>query len=297
MSQFNFGSMLQDLMRRFQTQQDRANQANEDRYQEGRGLYGDRMTNLNDFYNRAQGDVQQIGQQALADVQRQTASRQGSTQQSMIDRGFFNSSVMDSLTRRNVEEGNRATADINERQAGLRSGLTERHGLGLDQIRGEELGFLERRTDLAPNFSDLLPLIAQYGQSQTDRDSQGRSNAFLGINRSGSGGGGSGGGGTGSGGGGGGGGFNFGGGGGFGGGMGSGVQTFTNPGGQRAGGGDDIFSLQNRLNSGNQNLAGPANAPLPTIPRTTYFQNSQYRVNGDFVYDARTGQLVGRRGN
>lgn len=286
----SYDSLIQNLLSNFQQQTDKANQANEARYADILNLFKDRHTNLGNAFQSSLSNLETMGQNAIADIQRQTASRQGATSQSLIDRGLFNSTVLDALQRRNVEEGNRATADIQERVAMQKSGLMERMGLGLDSILGDQAGFMERRTDLAPNFSDLIPLLLQYGQSQADRPGIGKSHAFLGINRGS-------GGGMDSGMGGGSGGISSLVGGGVGGGhsLGSSVTTVRN-----TGPANDPFANQtiDQLQSTVQGRVNNNQSDgLPTIPRTVYFQNPAYRVQGDFVYSTQTGQLVGRRGN
>lgn len=301
MSQFN----IQDIIDRYQQLMDQANAANEGRYQQGLGWYDDQFKLLQQGYGSARKDIMQVGRQALSDIQRQTAERQGMTMQSTMDRGFFNSSVLDALQNRNVEEGNRATADVQERIAGLRSGLTERQTGALAGSLGDKIGFLERRTDLAPNFRDLIPLIQQYYQSQAYQPSGG-GNAFLGVNPSRFStpgndfysrvtGGGAGGG---SGGYGGGGGYGSSFGGGYGHPMGGSVFTVTGGGGG-GGSSNNIWDIQQRAqqsvnSSGGGGGGGDTNQ---VIPATTWFQNPNMRIQGDYVYDARTGRLLGRKGN
>jgi len=207
------------------------------------------------------------GQNAIEETRRSSAERVAGGDQSLMDRGLFNTTILDANRRREGEVRDREINRINE-------------GVALNKA-----GVLERVFDNGPDFGSLLSLLGQLGQGE-GANAGGRSFNFAGVNRPGGpidpfGTGGIGGGAGGA-----------GGGGSGGGGGGGGVQTFTNP-----GAGHDAFN--------NQSVSDPANLPggaggdtqLRTIPRTVWFQNPAYRVRGDSVYDARTGQLVGRRGN
>ena len=209
------------------------------------------------------------GASAIDQVNRDSAERTAGGDQSLIDRGLFNTTITDANRRREGESRTRQTNAINE-------------GVALNKA-----GVLERVSDQGPDFGALMNLLSQFGQG-AGANSGGRTFNFGGINRpegpinpfgsSGSGGGGGGGGGGGS-------------------GSGSGgVQTFTNPGGGNPFENQTVQDAQAGA-QGAQNQSGEDDPNLRTIPRTVWFQNPGFRLQGNFVYDARTGQLAGRRGN
>lgn len=200
------------------------------------------------------------GQSAIEQAQRDSQERLAAGDQSLMDRGLFNTTILDANRRREGEATTREINRINE------------------DVALNKAGVLERVTDTGPDFNALLSLLGQLGQGQ-GAGGGGRSFNFAGINRpegpinpigsSGTGAGGGGGGGS----------------------SGSGVQTFTNP------NGGNPFENQSLELPGGAGGGQQGEDSLPTIPRTVWFQNPGYRVRGDYVYNARTGQLVGRRGN
>lgn len=207
------------LMKMYQDQQGAANTANESRY---RGILG---------------VLQNQGATSKQDIQRTGAEERGGITQSMIDRGLYSSSVMDSLKNRSFEAQNRASSAVDE------------------SVADRTAGVMERRTDQGPNlglFSSLLGQAAgglgSVAGQAAGQNSVGRGYAFGGINQAGlqSPGFGSSGGGGGGGGSGGGGGYNIssGGGGGSGGG-GETVHTTT-------GGPSPVGSLDRYLYNINQ---------------------------------------------
>lgn len=237
---------VDEILNEWRDAQNSANTANQERLDEILGL------------------LEGQGQSAIDQAQRDSDERTAAGDQSLIDRGLFNTTILDSQRRR---EGEATTREVNR--------------IG-ENVALQKAGVLERVHDQGPDFNALLSLMQTLGQGQ-GASSGGRSFNFAGINRAGGQDDGSG-----SGSGGGGGGY---GGGGSGGGSGGGVQHFTNPGG-------NPFDNQS-VSDPTANLPGGAGGggDLREIPRSVWFDNPAYRVRGDSVYDNRTGQLVGRRGN
>lgn len=213
--------------------------------------------------------LQGQGESAIAETRRSGAEQTAAGDQSLMDRGLFNTTILDSQRRRQSEATDREVNRIGE------------------NVALNKAGVLERVTDSGPDFGALLQLAMQLGQGQGGAG--GQSFSFGGVNRPdgpinpfGSGGGG------------------VGGGGGGGGGGGSNVYSVTNSGG---GGGNDPFASQSieDLQAGAQGSAGntlsEGDANLPTIPRTVWFMNDNVRVSGDYVYHASNGSLLGRKGN
>lgn len=208
------------------------------------------------------------GASAIDQVNRDSAERTASGDQSLMDRGLFNTTITDANRRREGESRTRQTNAINE-------------GVALNKA-----GVLERVSDNGPDMGMLMNLLSQFGQG-AGANSGGRTYNFGGINRpegpinpfgsSGSGGGSGGyasGGSSGSG----------------------GVQTFTNPGGGNPFENQSVQDAQAGA-QGAQNNLNEDDANLPTIPKTVWFQNPLYRLQGNFVYSASGGQLLGRKGN
>lgn len=238
---------IDQLIELFTNSQNQANTANQERLDTIMGLLDNQ------------------GVSSKESAARNSAERTAAGDQSLMDRGLFNTTILDANRRREGENLDRQNTAIDESVALNKANL------------------LERVSDIGPDSSAWLNLIQQLGLSQGS-GSGGRSFSSS-VNRP-----------TGpidpfgNSGGGGGGGYGGGGGGGS-----SGVQHFTNP------NGNDPFANQSiqDAQAGAQGAANmqPGDPNLPVVPRYVWFDNPAYRIQGDYVYDARTGQLKGRKGN
>lgn len=162
---------VQEIINEWRSGRDAANQANQQR--------------LDDILGLLQGQ----GESAKDEARRASGERTAGGDQSLMDRGLFNTTILDANRRREGEAVTRETNRIDE------------------NVALNKAGVLERVTDTGPDDQAFMNLLMTLGQSQGQG---GRSHNFAGINRpggsssGGGGGNGSGGGGRGSGGGGGG---------------------------------------------------------------------------------------------
>lgn len=241
--QFDFNS----IMNSYRDQQDKANNANETRYQ---GILS---------------TLQNQGASAKADVARAGGEERAGIMQGSIDRGLFNTSVLDSLNNNSYQAQNRENTRIDESVADRTAGVMERR---TDQ--GPDMGLYAGLLQSAASGMGALP-----GQ-RAGQGSVGNSFSFAGM-----GGGGSGGGGgtsrmsTGPG---------FGQGGGGGGGSGAtGVQTFTN----------DIF----RAPQAPMAQAPAASAAGPQRPNNTIVGTPAQGDLSDPEYWVRQGYRRGAEAN
>lgn len=133
----------------YQKAQDAANKANEDRYAQGMQGYGDR-------YTRNMATEATRTNQDYADLQKAQDAALASNQQSLVNRGLGNSTIVDT-TR----------AGINDQYAALRNRLGDSRiatKAGLDMaLSGDQLKFLENRTDLPPDLAQLLSIAQLIG--------------------------------------------------------------------------------------------------------------------------------------
>lgn len=142
-------SPLGALANAYQTAQDEARQANEQRYENILGGYQDR-------WQRAMAQLQGVGDQQRKDLNQRYDNNKGAVDQSLIARGMSNSTVSDSLKMGNERERNNA---INR----LEESLT-RERLGYDTgLQGDLLQFMERRNDTYPDLNQLLQLAQMMG--------------------------------------------------------------------------------------------------------------------------------------
>jgi len=239
---------VQDILDELRSGTDAANAANQERLDQILAL------------------LEGTGEAAKVEAGRASAERTASGDQSLMDRGLFNTTILDSQRRREGE------------------GLVREQNNIDTNVALQKAGVLERVTDLGPDMNTIMALLNQLGQGQGAQG--GRGYNFGGVNRPdgpidpfGSGGfGGSAGGGGGSGGG------------------GSDVYSVTNPNGTDPFANQSVEDLQQGAQGSSPNYSeGDDN--LPRIPRTTWFMNPNMRINGDYVYDTRTGRLLGTKGN
>lgn len=142
-------SPLGSLANAYQTAQDEARAANEQRYENILGGYQDR-------YDRAMSQLQGVGEQQRTDLNRRYNSNKGEIATSLVARGMSNSTVKD-----NLEAGNERERDNSLNR--LEESLT-RERLGYDtQLRDDQLKFMERRNDTYPDLNQLLQLAQMMG--------------------------------------------------------------------------------------------------------------------------------------
>jgi hypothetical protein len=111
-----------------QQAQDDAKQANEQRYQEILEGY------------------QNLGNQAGADISRLYQGMRATGYQDLVSRGLAGTTIAPTMNMAYAREETNAQARLQE------------------QVRREQLGFMERRTDAYPDQSAYLNLLAQLGQ-------------------------------------------------------------------------------------------------------------------------------------
>lgn len=238
---------VQEILNEWRAGRDAANAANQQRLDEILGL------------------LEGQGESAKENARRNSAERTAQGDQSLMDRGLFNTTILDSMRRR---EGEAVTREVNQID---------------ENVALNRAGVLERVTDMGPDDSAFMNLLMSLGQSAGQNSNQ-RSFSFGGINRAG---GGSSGGGGGSGSGGGGGGM-YGGGGGGGGAAGTGATTIYGADNRNPNNIDPFAnqSLADLQNSAQQNQGGNQMGPNGErylIISNTYGQSWSNRAPSSFL--------------
>ncbi len=143
--------LVDTLIAQFQEQQARANEANEARYQEGLGLYDQLLKDT-----EAGGTFEKATEAGIARG-RQKAVAQGT--QSLVSSGLASTTTAAGLGKKFEEEvGQPARLRAQDVQAQRRS----------EAIRGKA-GFIERREDVGPSFSDIASLAKSIGAGSAAR--------------------------------------------------------------------------------------------------------------------------------
>ncbi len=172
---------------------DRANAANEARYQEALGLNQSggaaQQANLKQGYsdlyaygdaNKAEqmGLVSQIGGAARVREQQATARQLGSSSQSLTGRGLGNSTVVDSVNRGIADDSALRNRELDEADAGRKLGVSQHNGdqgfnarqryadssTGLmGDLQSQRLGIIGSKVDQGPNIGAYQQALGQQG--------------------------------------------------------------------------------------------------------------------------------------
>ena len=141
-------SLVDELLAKFQVQQDAANAANEQRYQEGLQIF-DRIIGQ---YETG-GTFEKATEASLARGEKKAVA---SGTQSLVTSGLASTTTAAGLSKKYQEEvGDPARARAADVQA-------QRTGEALSQ----KAGFIERREDIGPSFSDIASLAKSIGAGQ-----------------------------------------------------------------------------------------------------------------------------------
>ena len=143
--------LVDDLIAQFQEQQDRANAANEQRFKQGMDIF-DRI-----IKQQETGDVSEKATEAAIGRGRTQAVAQGT--QSLVSSGLSSTTTAAGLGKKFEEEVGvparlRAT-DIRQQR--------------LNQALRDKAGFVERREDTGPSFSDIAGLAKSIGAGRQAR--------------------------------------------------------------------------------------------------------------------------------
>lgn len=143
--------LVDNLIAQFQAQQDRANAANEQRFQQGLELF-DRI-----IQQQETGDVSEQAIEAAIGRGRVKSVAQGT--QALVSSGLSGTTTAAGLGKKFEEEvgvpARLQAADIRQQR--------------LNQALRDKAGFIERREDIGPSYSDIAGLSRSIGAGQQAR--------------------------------------------------------------------------------------------------------------------------------
>ena len=143
------GNILQNFLADAQAKMDEANDANKERY-------ADILGRLEGLYGRTMERVQNWGRTATLDALERTERMVGDISGQMAGRGLSNSTVGSAFRMEAEDNLNRNLIDISEKR-------DERINQA-DMAQTQNIaGFMERRTDKAPDFNSMMQIAQQYG--------------------------------------------------------------------------------------------------------------------------------------
>lgn len=141
----------QGLAGKYQQALDKANAANEQRYQQILGGY-------DALHGRVTGDLANVGAMERKDITRQYNSMGSDVYQKLVNRGFGNSSLLATMRMGTERERSDAMARSYERAAQMRANADM-------QISQGKMGVMERRTDMGPDPQQMIALSQGMGRA------------------------------------------------------------------------------------------------------------------------------------
>jgi hypothetical protein len=138
------------LIGSFQQAIDKANAANERRYQQI-------LSGYNDLAKRTQANVAGLGQAQLADINREYANAGANVYNTLVNRGFGNSSLPVTMQQGVMRGRAQEVGRLNEQLARLRA----EYDMAITQGK---LGAIERRSDIGPDYGQLVQLAQAMGR-------------------------------------------------------------------------------------------------------------------------------------
>jgi hypothetical protein len=139
------------LAAEYQKAMDKANRANEMRY-------GELIQGFDGLHSRVMGNLDQVGNQEKADILERYSDAEKLSYQSLVNRGFGNSTMLNTMKQGTVRESNRDIARLQSELAAQRANADMAISQG-------KLGVMERRNDIQPDFSQMIALSQGLGQS------------------------------------------------------------------------------------------------------------------------------------
>jgi hypothetical protein len=151
----NISSYIQSL----QKSQDEANQANQQRYQQGLGVLSSGMDASRGAISDALSASQGIGTQAYNRINEGESAANAHSLQSSINRGLGNTTIQDSLYRGNARTAEDARQGVDEQLANRRINLNLSKAQNERGGAGDIANFISARNDTGPDAGLLAGLV------------------------------------------------------------------------------------------------------------------------------------------
>jgi hypothetical protein len=146
---------LQEFLDSAKAQEEAANAANEERYQ-------DILGRLEDRYDRNMDRVSNYGEAALQDLIESSDEALGGVRANLANRGLGSSTIFDAFRQRSARDLAREKQRLSEQ--------VDRRAAEYDQALSKDIAaFMERRTDEGPNQNMIAELARQFGSANDGR--------------------------------------------------------------------------------------------------------------------------------
>jgi hypothetical protein len=167
------GGSINDYIQQTQNAQNAANNANQTRYNQGLNVLTTGMDSARNSIQSALSDSNGLGTAARTRIGYNLQNAQGHSQQSAIDRGLYNTTILDSLQRGNARDAEDANQAVDEQTANRRININLANAQNERSGAGDISKFISDRNDAGPDMSLYTQLLkdAASNPGNTHRDS------------------------------------------------------------------------------------------------------------------------------
>ncbi len=154
------------ILRMFQELQDKANAANESRYQDILDQLGLTQGQVGETYDEVFALLATMGDAERQRIGSQASRAGAQTTQSLISRGLGSTTIQDAMQRRIDEEENRSNLALEEAISGQKAGALMGRAGSEERMGSLIASMMEARTDQGPDLGLLMQLMGGAGAGQ-----------------------------------------------------------------------------------------------------------------------------------
>lgn len=138
--------------------QNKANDANSQRYNQALGVMGNAQDSTNALYGAAQDTASQFGQQQLGRIQLNLQNDLGGLAQNAVSRGLGNTTIADTMQYMPKRLADDATLGVNQSVAQMRQGLDTQQAASQQSYGNQIAGLIGSRNDVGPDIGQYAAL-------------------------------------------------------------------------------------------------------------------------------------------
>jgi len=158
-----------DIISRFEEQQNAANAKNEERYGQLLAAIESLGAQTTGTFQEALGEISTLGDAARTRVDQTATREKGRAEQDLISRGLGNTTIRESVRRGITDDQSLQHQGIDESVGQQRSGILQNLAGNQTQIGSMLAGAIEGRNDIGPDLSMLASLLQASASSDTSR--------------------------------------------------------------------------------------------------------------------------------
>lgn len=160
----------QSILDTYQGLLNQANQANEQRYQDILGEHAMNVDKVGGTYSEMTSLLENLGQQQAERIDISETRDLATSEQDLITRGLGNTTIRGAERRGIKEDASRERRGLSEDVGRQKAAVLGQQAGAEERMGGYLTSFMERRTDQAPDMSQLAALLSQAGAGQGQLD-------------------------------------------------------------------------------------------------------------------------------